>query len=116
MAAKAPFPPFAYKTDDGNVIGAPHIRQTRYPPPEVHPYRALPPVEFCRGTGPSQAANSRPLQTCLDLQQLRRLQWRRLGPAHTLEATSAGVVRSRTALKPRHELQKFFSRERLDHH
>src|SRR5215831_5401620 len=44
---------------------APLIRSRRkywLPRLDIPPRRGLPPVEFCRGTRPSQAANSRPLQ------------------------------------------------------
>src|SRR6516162_4114404 len=44
---------------------APLIRSRRkywLPRLDIPPRRCLPPVEFCRGTKPSQAANSRPLR------------------------------------------------------
>src|SRR5262249_37031644 len=44
---------------------APLIRSRRkywLPRLDIPPRRCLPPVEFCRGTRPSQAANSRPLR------------------------------------------------------
>ena len=38
------------------------LRMSRWPIFEVLPRICLPPVDFCRGTRPSQAAKSRPLR------------------------------------------------------
>src|SRR5258708_656 len=51
-----------------STAGAPLTnRRLRYLSPRllIPPRRALPPVEFCRGTRPSQAANSRLLRNTL---------------------------------------------------
>src|SRR6266480_487205 len=51
--------------DRSKLALAPLIRSRRkywLPRLDIPPRRCLPPVEFCRGTRPSQAANSRPLR------------------------------------------------------
>src|SRR5438045_2258065 len=47
---------------------------------DMPPRRCLPPVEFCRGTRPSQAANSRPLRNPLGSATLAAIAVAMIGP------------------------------------
>jgi hypothetical protein len=39
-----------------------HVRTDRLPRFDIPPHRSLPPLEYCRGTSPNQAAKCRPLR------------------------------------------------------
>ena len=47
---------------------------------DIPPRRCLPPVEFCRGTKPSQAANSRPLRKPLGSTTVAAMALAMIGP------------------------------------
>jgi hypothetical protein len=47
---------------------------------DIPPRRCLPPVEFCRGTRPSQAANSRPLRKPLGFTTVAAMAVAMIGP------------------------------------
>src|SRR5215475_15020927 len=55
-------------------------RKYRLPRLEMPPRRTLPPVEFCRGTRPSQAANSRPLRKALGSTTVAAIAVAMIGP------------------------------------
>src|SRR5262252_8352945 len=62
---------------------APLIRSRRkywLPRLDIPPRRGLPPVEFCRGTRPSQAANSRPLRKPLGSTTVAAMAVAMIGP------------------------------------
>src|SRR5262249_29426044 len=62
---------------------APLIRSRRkywLPRLDIPPRRCLPPVEFCRGTRPSQAANSRPLRKPLGSTTVAAMAVAMIGP------------------------------------
>src|SRR6185503_7068138 len=65
---------------------------------DIPPRRCLPPVEFCRGTRPSQAANSRPLRKPLGSTSVAAMAVAMIGPMPGT-ALADGI-----ALVPRHEL------------
>src|SRR5712675_2285845 len=77
---------------------APLIRSRRkywLPRLDMPPRRFLPPVEFCRGTRPSHAANSRPLRNSLGSATVAAIAVAMIGPI-------PGMVAS--ALMPSHQL------------
>src|SRR5215471_1757483 len=81
---------------------APLIRSRRkywLPRLDIPPRRGLPPVEFCRGTRPSQAANSRPLRKPLGSTTVAAMAVAMIGPRNARQALADGI-----ALVPRHEL------------
>src|SRR5215472_7211310 len=78
---------------------APLIRSRRkywLPRLDIPPRRCLPPVEFCRGTRPSQAANSRPLRKPLGSTTVAAM---RADARNARQALADGI-----ALVPGHEL------------
>src|SRR5262245_60691324 len=81
---------------------APLIRSRRkywLPRLDIPPRRCLPPVEFCRGTRSSQAANSRPLRKPLGSTTVAAMAVDRADARNARQALADGV-----ALVPGHEL------------
>src|SRR5262249_35159318 len=69
--------------DRSKLALAPLIRSRRkygLPRLDIPPRRCLPPVEFCRGTRPSQAANSRPLRKPLGSTTVAAMAVAMIGP------------------------------------
>src|SRR5881394_749765 len=69
--------------DRSKLALAPLIRSRRkywLPRLDIPPRRCLPPVEFCRGTRPSQAANSRPLRKPLGSTTVATMAVAMIGP------------------------------------
>ena len=83
---------------------APLIRSRRkywLPRLDIPPRRCLPPVDFCRSTRPSQAANSRPLRKPLGSTTVAAIAVELTGP---MPGTLARRWSHRVALMPSHEL------------